>query len=89
MTTAPKSFEDYEPDDPDIKFRKQRWDYWAALKLVRSEYMQQNKQFDAFDFEDYITANYGIKMHLLDGQITDKFEIVDEKKYIIFLLRWR
>lgn len=93
MSNIPKSFNDYDADDPDIKFREQRWDYWKALKEIRKEYMQDvdalQGQFDAYDFEDYVEANYGIKMHLLKGQITDKFEIVDEKKYIVFLLRFR
>ena len=43
-------------------------------------------EFDAFDFEDYLIGQYGIKMGIIDGNITDGYEIVDEKKYLIFLL---
>ena len=32
-------FEDYDPDDPEIEFRKKRWDYWGTLKKIRVEYM--------------------------------------------------
>ena len=90
MTTIPP-FKDYDDDDPNLDFRKRRWDYWAALKLVRREYQEQNKytEFDAYDFEDYLTGQYGLKMNIVNGNITDGYEIVDEKKYLIFLLKFQ
>ena len=92
MTTIPH-FQDYDDDDPNIEKRKKRWDYWAALKLVRKEYMQDisdlGGQFDAYDFEDYIEENYGIKMQIVNGNITDGYKIMDEKKYLIFLLKFQ
>lgn len=88
-----KSFQDYDDDDLNIEQRKKRWDYWAALKEIRKEYMADMKaldgQFDAFDFEDYIEANYGIKMNIVDGNITDGYKVMDEKKYLIFLLKYQ
>ena len=81
--------QDYDDDDPEIDFRKRRWDYWAALKLVRREYMDQNREFDAYDFEDYLVGQYGVKMNIVNGNITDGYEIVDEKKYLIFLLKFQ
>lgn len=93
MSNIPKDFQDYDDDDPNIEQRKRRWDYWAALKLIRKEYMQDisdlDGQFDAYDFEDYIEENYGIKMNIVDGNITDGYKVMDEKKYIIFLLKFQ
>ena len=88
MTTI-KPFKDYDDDDPLIKQRKNRWNYWEALKKVRKEYMGQNKEFDAYDFEDYLVGQYGLKMNIVNGNITDGYEIVDEKKYLIFLLKFQ
>jgi len=84
-----KPFQDYDDDDPQLHFRKKRWNYWEALKKVRKEYMAQNKEFDAYDFEDYLTGQYGLKMNIVNGNITDGYEIVDEKKYLIFLLKFQ
>ena len=93
MTNIPKSFQDYDDDGPEMEFHKKRWDYWSALKKVRKEYMESLNdlagQFDAFEFEDYIEANYGIKMNIVDGNITDGYRIMDEKKYLIFLLKYQ
>ena len=84
-----KPFQDYDDDDPEIDRRKNRWNYWEALKKVRKEYMSQNKEFDAYDFEDYLVGQYGLKMNIVNGNITDGYEVVDEKKYLIFLLKFQ
>jgi hypothetical protein len=81
--------QDYDDDDPEIDKRRNRWNYWEALKKVRKEYMAQNKEFDAYDFEDYLIGQYGVKMNIVNGNITDGYEIVDEKKYLIFLLKFQ
>ena len=81
--------QDYDDDDPEIVRRKNRWNYWEALKKVRKEYMDQNKEFDAYDFEDYLVGQYGLKMNIVNGNITDGYDIVDEKKYLIFLLKFQ
>jgi len=81
--------QDYDDDDPEIDRRKNRWNYWEALKKVRKEYMGQNKEFDAYDFEDYLVGQYGLKMNIVNGNITDGYEIIDEKKYLIFLLKFQ
>lgn len=85
-------FEDFDPDDPDIEFRKNRWNYWNILKDIRSEYLTNvdalQGQFDTDDFGTYVERNYGLKMDIVDGRITDKFDIVDEKLYTFFILKW-
>jgi hypothetical protein len=88
MATIPH-IQDYDDDDPEIDKRKNRWNYWEALKKVRKEYMAQNKEFDAYDFEDYLVGQYGLRMNIVGGNITDGYEIVDEKKYLIFLLKFQ
>lgn len=88
MTNISKDFQDYDDDDPALQQRKNRWHYWNALKKVRTEYMENKTEFDAYDFEEYILRKYGVKMNIVNGNITDGYEIVDEKLYIVFLLKW-
>jgi hypothetical protein len=89
VSNISKDFQDYDDDDPQIHFRKNRWKYWNLLKLVRVEFMANRKEFDGYDFEMYLKDKYGIKMNMLDGNISDGYEIVDEQKYLIFLLRFQ
>jgi len=79
---------DIDPDDPDIAFRKHRWTYWAALKGVRIEWMESRTEFDVKEFLDYVRDTYGISANADNGMITDKWEVIDEQKYLIFLLKW-
>ena len=88
MTKISKDFQDYDDDDPALQQRKNRWKYWDALKKVRSEFMENKTNFDAYEFEDYLQQKYGVKMNIVNGNITDGYEIVDEKLYLIFLLKW-
>ena len=88
MATIPQ-IQDYDDNDPLIEQRRNRWNYWEALKKVRKEYIAQNKEFDAYDFEDYLLGQYGLKMNIVNSNITDGYEIVDEKKYLIFLLKFQ
>ena len=88
MASIPK-IQDFDDDDPNIDQRRNRWNYWEALKKVRKEFMEQNREFDAYDFEDYLIGQYGLRMNIVNGNITDGYEIVDEKKYLIFLLKFQ
>ena len=51
--------------------------------------MEIKKEFDAYEFEDYLESKYGIKMNIVNGNITDGFKIMDEKKYIVFVLKFK
>ena len=81
-------FQDYDDDDPELEFRRNRWKYWQALKKIRQEYQATDIEFDAYNFEGYMEEQYGIKLNLVDGNITDGYRIVDEKKYLVFLLKF-
>ena len=83
----PIEFEDFDPQDPDIEFRKNRWDYWNILRKIRAEAVD-NMPDGQFDFSEYVEKNYGIKIRIVGGNITDKFDIVDEKLYTYFMLKW-
>ena len=90
---------DIDPDDPDIKFRKERWDYWEALRHVRAEFLGTLAHADdepvmvytsdPRKFGEYLESKYGIKMSFVNGHITDTYDIVDEQKHLIFLLKWK
>ena len=91
MIISIDGFNDYDENDSDIEFRKNRWDYWGILKKVRDEFLAKSKFLDLVNeldsFAAYVEKTYGFKMNIVDGTITDKFDIVDEKLYTYFLLK--
>lgn len=88
-------FPDYDPDDPEIDFRKKRWDYWNVLKNLRVQFLSildptfVTQEEWTSKFAEYVTQQYGIRIIIVDGKITDRYDIVDEKLYTYFILKWR
>jgi len=87
---VPHDFQDYDDDDPEIDFRRMRDKFWAALRECRRDWFK-NVNPDSLlnpDFVNFLQETYGMKIILHDDMITDKFEIVDEKLYTFFLLKY-
>jgi hypothetical protein len=65
------------------KHRRQRRAYFESLRSAR---------LGCSDFDDFIPwleQSYGIQVNLDSfGMITDSYDIVDEQKYLIFLLKY-
>ncbi len=67
--------------------------YWRMLKMAKLDYFKIVKELgnDPNDgsFYMYLADTYGIKPILTNrGEITDKFEIVDAKKQMMFILKY-
>jgi hypothetical protein len=88
MKVPMDQIEDFDPEDPDIEFRKNRWKYWTILRKIREEYIIDKGMFDTDSFEKYVERNYGIRINISDEKITDKFDIIDKKLYTFFILKW-
>lgn len=89
-----RRFDDYDGDDPDIEFRKKRYEYWAALRKLKAIYVDElhkgeiEVDINMEAFAKYVEEKYGLRMHLAGGAITDKFDIVNEGLYAFFILKY-
>ena len=85
-------FEDYDPDDPEIQFRKARWDYWSALKKLREIYASDSatisRGIKVEDFAAWVEEKFGFRIGIVDGNITDTYTITHEGLYAFFLLKY-
>jgi hypothetical protein len=70
--------------------RKNRNQYWLMLRRANEDFHQQGFTDGIGDgvFAHYLKQRYGIAIELIDGKITSNYYIIDEKKYIIFLLKY-
>lgn len=59
---------------------------WAKIGLANQEYQSGN--INQCDFASWLQATYGIKINYSDGVVNLEYEIVDEAKLLIFLLRY-
>ena len=73
--------------------RAKRDQYWRMLRLAKADYVKIVKDLgnDPNDgsFYIYLQDTYGIKAILTNrGEITDMFEVTDEKKQMMFILKY-
>jgi len=74
--------------------RKKRNQYWAMLRSAKQAFLELAGQSGMADYMDegaffyYLKQNYGLQVELIDGKIAGEFSVVDEKKYLIFLLKF-
>ena len=71
-----------------------RWRYWTMLKRAKVEFLKLTDQvalehtIDDNAFYYYLQRNYGLKIELIDGKITSNYEVVDEGRYIFFVMKY-
>lgn len=74
--------------------RKTRDRYWAMLYESRKEFRMLSEQarieYDvpSSAFFRYLKENYGLQVETVDGLITSDYSVVDEKKYLMFLMKF-
>ena len=63
-------------------------EYYIRLRKVKEEW-DQCQDPARLEFQDYLRDNYGIQMKMMDGKHIDiQYEILDEKKHTLFLLKF-
>lgn len=74
--------------DTFLRVRDQRNEHWRRVRGANSEFMRLSPLPKPSTFVEWLNDTYGLKPILDDGgNITAKFSITDEKKYIMFLLK--
>lgn len=74
--------------------RKKRDRYWAMLYESRQEFLKLTEQAQIeYDipsgaFFYYLKQNYGLQVETIDGQITGNYAVVNEQKYLLFLMKF-
>jgi len=85
----------YAEDEKALQeFRKKRNRYWTMLRRAKLDFIKLTDQAcieyeigdDAFFY--YLQHNYGLRVELIDGNIAGEYVIVDEQKYLLFLLKY-
>jgi hypothetical protein len=69
--------------------RTKRDQYWMALKRVRQEYTaKKDGIYNPSEFYYWLQRKYGIKVLIVNDNISADYEIVDDSKYLMFCLKY-
>jgi hypothetical protein len=89
MVQVPKDFQDYEDDDEKIEKRLSRWKYWSNLKTLMNDFREETGSKDHSEYLVWLENKYGFKpIETHDGMMTDDLKITDEKKYLVYILKY-
>ncbi len=82
---ASKLIKDYDDDSPNIKFHENREQYWQMLKDEKEKYTNDTM----VDWLQGVEEEYGMRPTFNDtGDFTDMYEVIDQQKYLIYLLKY-
>ena len=77
------------------KQKKKRDQYWTMLFRARQDFLaltaQASIEYDIVDpdaFFYFLKQNYGLQVATVDGKITSEYAVVDENKYLLFLIKY-
>ena len=74
--------------------KTKRYRYWEMLRSAKDEFMRVTEQesigyiTDPGAFYYYLKQNYGLQVETIDGKVTEDYAVVDEKKYLLFLIKF-
>lgn len=89
MINVPKDFQDYDDTDSDIEKRLSRWKYWQNLKSLKNEFKEETGSTDHHEYKIWLENKYGFRpIETHDGMMTDDLDIIDQKKYTFFVLKY-
>jgi hypothetical protein len=78
-----------------ITDRSGKYQFWTIIRRVRSDYLRSLGDIRAESpmliekgFYDYMKKVYGIELHIIDGYIGPDYDIVDEKKYMLYQIKY-
>jgi hypothetical protein len=82
---------EYEKWDNEDKYKRDK--HWDRLRKCNADYLSDNPTLDNLNSNNglyyFLQKTYGIKIHFSDdGKIKGTFDIIDEKKYMLFLIKY-
>lgn len=71
--------------------KHERYDHWRRIRAARADWNKDNNHEtkDVQTYFEWLEQTHGIKVHLdQSGNITEYYDIVDEHKYFLFMLKY-
>jgi hypothetical protein len=74
--------------------KSSRFKYWSMLRSAKDEFFKLAGQEGMAEYMDdgafyyYVKQTYGLEVEVINGMIGQEYAIVDEKKYLMFLLKF-
>jgi hypothetical protein len=67
------------------------WVFWRNMRKMKSLYKEDCSQseYEVFEFSQWLEVNFGIKIDFdSGGNVLRDYTITDEKKYLLYVLKY-
>jgi predicted YcjX-like family ATPase len=76
----------------DLDYKKKRDRYWTMLRKAYKDY-EENTCHGYYEptleaFNKLMLERYGVRVNMVAGDIDGSFQIIDDAKYMLFLLKY-
>jgi hypothetical protein len=65
-----------------------KYKYWQILRGANQEFAKKTGRSSPEDFQKWMLENWGIEIGMESAGYTSWFRVVDEKKYLLYLLKY-
>lgn len=72
----------------DRKQKERRNMYWARLQKAFRDYQLKNEDATMSSFRYFMESQYGIRVNMVGTNIDSTYQIIDDTKHTIFLLKY-
>ena len=80
----------YQIDNANANYK--RYEYWSRLKKAYADY-EYNHNGDVYEtdlrsFDRWMQQHWGVAITIVDSHFGSTYQVVDEKKYMLFMLKY-
>ncbi len=80
---AEKNFQEWDHRQKEIRNR-----YWGRLQRAFRDYQAKDESANMNSFRYYMESQYGLRVNMVGTNIDSSYQIIDESKHTIFLLKY-
>lgn len=72
----------------DRAYKEKRNLYWNRLQRAFRDYQSKDENANMNSFKYFMESQYGLRVNMVGTNIDSSYQIIDESKHTIFLLKY-
>jgi hypothetical protein len=68
--------------------RRSKYEYWQKLRTANHDYARESGDPSPEGFQHWMRDRWGLTVEMIDGGWSPYYNIVDEKKYLLFKIKY-
>lgn len=83
-----RSFFEHVVDQYPEEQRLAKYGYWQKLRSAQQDYDREVGDFSTDKFNLWLRDRWGLEVEMVDGDYSPYYNVIDEKKYLLFNIKY-